>query len=137
MNAYQVQEKDGEYAMLVFAPTAKKARVISFGTGWHEPYAGDWIFWQARRIKNLPAHLKELDTGEEQVIDNPPCCLGCDRWGGEPVPYTDTCLYCYDAYNYDPNPFLASSTVGDVTISVASDAAFPPQDKRLSDRRTG
>ena len=123
MNAYQVMEKGGEYSMLVFAPTAQRARKISYGTGWHAPYSGDWVRWQARRIKNLPLHLAALDTGKEQVIEDPPTCLGCGMWGGEPVPNTDLCSHCLDDWDLDPNPCLATYPFGDVTVSVASTEA--------------
>lgn len=121
MNAYQVMEKGGEYSMLVFAPTAQRARQISYGTGWHAPYSGDWVYWQARRIKNLPLHLAALDTGKEQVIEAPPSCLGCGLWGGMPIHGREECSFCVD--DLDPNPCLSSQTFGDVTVSVASTEA--------------
>jgi hypothetical protein len=124
LNAYQVMEKDGDWAILVFAPTAQRARIISYGTGFHEPCGADaWTIWQARRIKNLPLHLAALDTGKEQVIEDPPTCLGCGYWGGEPVPNTDLCSHCLDDWDLDPNPCLATYTFGDVTVSVASSEA--------------
>lgn len=107
MNAYICRIKDDDSAMLVFANTAKEARRISYGYGWHEPFNGDWIYWTATRIKDLPDHLKALDTGSPQVIDSPPTCPRCELWGGHKVIKWDgewvKCSLCYEEGEEVPN----------------------------------
>lgn len=101
MNAYVCQEKDGDWAMLVFAPTARRARQISYGVGCHEPdHYDDWVRWQARRIWKPPETLSVLDDGTEQVIDNPPTCDNCNCWGGEPREFG--CSFCQDDEDETP-----------------------------------
>lgn len=82
MNAYSAYVKDEqcEGAMLVFAKTARRARVISHNLDWA---CCDYLDWVATRIKNLPSHLKTLDNGSEQVITCPPKCPNCGWWGYE------------------------------------------------------
>ena len=92
MNAYACYERDGinEAASLVFAKTAQRARVISFGIDWHN--ADDWCSWRAKRLRDLPSHLQALDNGTEQVISCPKGCDRCGIWGFE---LTDEgCKHC-------------------------------------------
>ena len=95
LRAYIVGEKDGDWSLLVFAHTAQEARKVSYGTGWHEPCGlDDWTRWQATWIRNLPSILWELSDGTVQVIDSPPICETCERWGGEPM--GKYCSLCYE-----------------------------------------
>lgn len=80
-----------EGAMLVFAENAQKARVASFGHDWH--WGEGWTNWTAKWIRNIPEHLAKLDTGEPQVISNPPTCPVCRLWGGHKTP-RGTCSLC-------------------------------------------
>jgi hypothetical protein len=97
MNAYMasVKDQEAEGAMLVFAKTARRARVISHNLDWA---CCDYLDWVAVRIKNLPTHLMALDDGTEQVITGPPICSICGDWGGHN--YAHGCSLCCE-----PNSF--------------------------------
>lgn len=101
MNPYMAYNRiagPGEGAMLVFAPTAQRARIMSYGVGFGSN--SDWIDWVATRIKDLPEHLKALHNGGLQVIECPPICKGCESWGGHPRG-EDCCSFCYESYALD------------------------------------
>ena len=70
----------GNGAVLIFAETAKRAKLIGYPIirSWTD---AEWIDMRANFLKDLPAHLKELNTGLEQVIENPPACSNCEMWG--------------------------------------------------------
>jgi len=94
VNAYIVRKKYGYSALLVFARTAQESRKISFSAGqdWEMIEEWEWTDWVAKRIWNLPAHLAELDTGEPQIVADPPACERCELWGGFPT--ENGCSFC-------------------------------------------
>lgn len=84
----------GEGAVLIFANTAKEARRLGFGeiNGWFDT---EWIDMRVNWLKNLPNHLKKLDTGDVRVIDSPPSCPNCMLWGYVLVQDGKYCEYCF------------------------------------------
>lgn len=87
MNAYIVGDDHADCHMLVFARTAQEARKISYGYSWCDQAWSHWVDWRARRLKDLPKHLIALDNGNPQVVDDPPTCAVCERWGGHLLAY--------------------------------------------------
>ncbi len=82
-----------EGACLIFAPDAKIARKLAWPIlyGWFQM---EWIDVRTKLMRDLPDHLKALDTGKEQVIDSPPSCPNCEAWGGHLVEQEGRCLFC-------------------------------------------
>ena len=79
--AYDRNAGSAESAMLVFAPTGRIARRISFEIEW---CTSEWIDWTATLIKDLPPHLQALNPDNRQcVITAPPVCKSCELWGGK------------------------------------------------------
>ena len=88
---YARPDNGQEGACLIFAVNAKAARKLAWPVldGWFEM---EWIDVAAKLIRDLPEHLKALDTGKEQVIDNPPSCPNCEMWGGYLI--EGVCSFC-------------------------------------------
>lgn len=76
----------GEGAVLVFAHSAREAKPLAFGClgAWFET---DYIDTRVRRLRGDHAYLltladqDKLSAGAAHVIDDPPSCQSCNRWG--------------------------------------------------------
>ena len=73
----------GEGAILIFAKDAKAARVMA----WHElkgwSYDHEWTDAAARRLRDCEHLRAAAESDGAHVVDNPPTCEGCERWGGK------------------------------------------------------
>lgn len=99
LQAYMLH--DGEPvdgAVLVFAHSFQEAKKIGYRTvrSWTDceyiDIKGHRI-WNDSWLKEHAADQKKLADGEPHVIDNPPCCKGCELWFEEleDSGYCDTC----------------------------------------------
>ena len=97
MKAYMGYDRPGvsqEGACLIFAPNAKVARkmLCPILDGW---FGTEWIDVVAKFIRDLPEHLRALDNGTEQIIEEPPSCSCCEMWGGHLQ--EGMCSFCEEA----------------------------------------
>ena len=81
-----------EAACLVFAPNARRARVLAWRVMQGE-FCEEWIDAAANLLRDLPEHLQALDTGVEKVITAPVSCDNCEHWGGHPTD-DGCCSFC-------------------------------------------
>lgn len=96
LNPYMAHDGEpGEGAVLVFAPTAREARRLAWPvlTGFTD--AG-WIDVRAERLRDHRDYLMGLaEKNEPHVLDNPPCCPVCERWGAPILASGKGCGNCY------------------------------------------
>lgn len=81
MRAYVVHDGEPcESAVLVFANTAKEARRIGY-PALQSLWDCEWIHVRADWIRD-DEHLQAIrEEDVPHVVDNPPCCVGCNLWG--------------------------------------------------------
>jgi hypothetical protein len=94
LHPYMVWEGDDprEGAALVFAETARAAKKAGWsGVSWL--CREDYTEFRVRRIRDNINYLMSLYDGY-QVIDNPPTCEMCERWGAPARANGDGCENC-------------------------------------------
>lgn len=94
INPYMVFDGDpADGAALVFAATAREARRRGFNTlrGWFD---SEWITTRARLQREHRDYLMGLYDGRA-VIDAPPSCPVCEKWGAPIRDDGKGCEFCY------------------------------------------
>lgn len=89
--AYDYYAGPEEGAALVFAATAKDARRLAWPT-LREWFGGEWINCAVRWLRADCAHLRRMDG--PHVVEDPPVCRDCERWGPEPLEDDGRCTDC-------------------------------------------
>ena len=85
----------GEGALLVFARTARDARKLAYPeiSG---PFDCGYIDVRAELLRDHREYLMGLATEPgPHVLDNPPCCPVCERWGAPILASGKGCGNCY------------------------------------------
>ena len=81
MKAYTGYSRSGAKengAVLVFANSAKEARVLT----WHDGLVVDeWIDTAVQWLKDRPWLFKEATSDKPHVVDSPRTCVVCHMWG--------------------------------------------------------
>jgi len=84
-----------EGAILIFAHTAKEARVIGWGWSWCDEYIdfgvrrlrnSDWLYKEANQLK--------LQNDIPHATDNPHSCKRCEMWGHAEILENGFCEDC-------------------------------------------
>jgi len=95
LKAYMVYSRTAgsqESAALVFAHTAREARIV----GWNScswDITDEYIDLAVRLLPDKPWIFSEKISDDPHVIDSPKCCEICGLWGKEP--YDDKiCVDC-------------------------------------------
>lgn len=95
INPYMVFDGDpAEGAALVFAKTAREARKLGFNA-LREWFDSEWINVRARRQREYQDYLMELYDDGRAVIDDPPSCPVCEKWGSPIRDDGQGCDFCY------------------------------------------
>jgi hypothetical protein len=95
MHPYMVWEgsEPGEGAALVFADTARAAKKAGWASvGWL--MRDDYTEFHVLLCREHVDYLMGLHDGIHQVIDAPPTCQVCERWGAPMRPDGDGCENC-------------------------------------------
>lgn len=100
LNTYMIFSRyDGQWdgASLVFAHSAKEARVVAWRSG--NLFTSEWIDLAVRRLWNKlwlydEALPDKLANGEAHVIDAPVSCGVCEFWGHSPIGDDGLCEGC-------------------------------------------
>ena len=99
MRPYMVHEGEpADGAVLAFAWSERQARLIAFPVirGWSD---AEWVHLRAKWMRNAP-WIDALHTTQTEpfVIESPPCCKHCERWGLE-LDENGKCKNgCYEEY---------------------------------------
>lgn len=95
MHPYMVWEgsEPGEGAALVFAETARAAKKAGWdGVDWLT--REDYTEFHVQRCREHVDYLMGLYDGTNRVIDNPPTCEVCEKWGAPLRANGDGCENC-------------------------------------------
>lgn len=108
--AYCCSDGPEQGAVLVFAHTQREARRISYPVLSNFTCA-EWIDTTATLIKDSAylftcADQKKLVEDVPHVIDNPPSCVRCERWGTGPLDASGVCEECREVDEMYDDPDL-------------------------------
>lgn len=91
MRAYIVHDGDpGEGAVLVFAATARQARVMGFGV--NDLGCESFLDMRAEWLREGAEYHHKLDG--PHVVDCPKSCVDCDHWWASGLDETGRCETC-------------------------------------------
>lgn len=90
-----------EGAVLAWANTAQEARKLSYPVleGWWD--GCEFIDVRANWLREHPDYYETLKQKDApHVIESPPCCPVCERWGSPPLSDGDGCESCDGSEGY-------------------------------------
>lgn len=107
LKPYMCFERDMCYecAILVFAHTARQARMLAYP--WLSEFNGycEWTDARAKLMRNADYIFEQADqaklaAGEPHVISNPKSCPACEHWG-MPLNENGICENCADEIKWN------------------------------------
>lgn len=95
--AFSRENGSSEGAILVFAKTAKQAKVEAFKilSGWDMDFLDVGIVWLKEKHFFEQANKEKLNAGIPHCIESPEGCESCEKWGVDIIE-KGLCEDCYE-----------------------------------------